>query len=544
MVLTRPCCVNSCSRGDIQTQALCLIPSPSERLSLAWCASLSRAISRLVVLYTGAHPIHGLALLRTLVHHGWRRRSSRARIPVSSGSRMGWDSRRHELRMGTWIHHLGSMRSRDELRLHHHRSHLAGLGMTVVRGVGEASILPHLRVTRSHVYWLVVGHLARRVHAGVRHRHLTHPRGCIGLLRVGRNHAVVVTAILGMRGMVSIVHLHRRHVRRLSLSHIVRSVLQVEGKLMLMGQVWDRIRRVWSGCRRACKGVSLEIFLVSQVHGGFRFFIILQLTPGRERVVRWSQPTIVIPFSALWRRNGFDVSENVALVDVDSLCLAANKLTSRGSIRHVVDSRSWARTSARLAVGVEGCSVWTWSKLMAVGVQFCAHVAGKTTVASVEVGISIVGRSSWWRASILAVGSMRRGLRVLLLLNISKSLSKCTSLLLRGMLRSAAVVAVVLILLLRILLSGSSVAVGSMASLGVWSSISASASAVAGCWSCSLVNWFALRIFTCGCFVFWGRVGLSLGHVLGVFDGFRLDLLLFGRILCNDRNQIRWYWGG
>lgn len=355
---------------------------------------------------------------------------------------------------------------------------------------------------------------------------------------------MVVTTILGMRTMMGIVHLHGRHVRRLSLSHIVRSLLQVEGKLMLVCQVRDCIRRVWSGCRRACKGVSLEVLLVGQVHCGFRFFLILQLAPGRERVVGWSQPTIVIPFAALGGRNSFDVGENVTLVNVDGLCLAANKLASRGSIRHIVNSRAWARTCAGLAIGVERCSMWARPKLMAVRVQFCAHVAGKTTVTSVEIGVSIVGRSSWWCTSILAVGSMRGGLRVLLLLDISKPLSKCTGLLLSGVLRSATVVAVVLILLLRKLLSRSRMAAGSMASLGVWCSIGASAPVVAARRSCSLVDWFALKILTRGCFLFWRRVGFSLGHVFGIFDCFGLDLLLLGRILRNDRNQVRWHWSG
>jgi ABC-type glutathione transport system ATPase component len=48
-----------------------------------WSALLALVKDRLVVLHTGAHSIHGLSLLRPLMRHHWRRRTTRARVPIN-----------------------------------------------------------------------------------------------------------------------------------------------------------------------------------------------------------------------------------------------------------------------------------------------------------------------------------------------------------------------------------------------------------------------------------------------------------------------------
>lgn len=145
--------------------------------SLARSIWLTLAICRLVILATRAHAVHGLALLGALVYHSGSRRSSWARIAIRTGAGV----RRHrwwnELGVCTWIHHLRSsnrtLRSRHELRLHHHRSLLR---VAIVRAVGKAPILSHLRVTWPHIYRLIVGHLARRIDTRIGHWHLAHAR--------------------------------------------------------------------------------------------------------------------------------------------------------------------------------------------------------------------------------------------------------------------------------------------------------------------------------------------------------------------------------
>jgi ABC-type glutathione transport system ATPase component len=48
-----------------------------------WSALLALVKDRLVVLHTGAHSIYGLSLLRPLMRHHWRRRTTRARVSIN-----------------------------------------------------------------------------------------------------------------------------------------------------------------------------------------------------------------------------------------------------------------------------------------------------------------------------------------------------------------------------------------------------------------------------------------------------------------------------
>lgn len=136
-----------------------------------WSALLAWVKDRLVILDIGAHAIHGLSLLRALVRHHRRGGTSGTGVSVDPGDRLRsrW---RHELRVAARIHHLRtrnhSLRTRYELRLHHHgTSHLALLRGHVLGVVGEATELSHLRRPR-HKDGLVVGHLCWRV-VGDRH---------------------------------------------------------------------------------------------------------------------------------------------------------------------------------------------------------------------------------------------------------------------------------------------------------------------------------------------------------------------------------------
>lgn len=128
-----------------------------------WTALLAVVKDRLVVLHIGAHSIHGLSLLRSLMCHHWCRRTTRAWVTVNTRHwlRSRW---RHELRVATRIHHLRArnhpLRPGHELLRHHHRTaHLALLRCHVLVVVGEVAVLVHLRGARPHENSLVVWYL-------------------------------------------------------------------------------------------------------------------------------------------------------------------------------------------------------------------------------------------------------------------------------------------------------------------------------------------------------------------------------------------------
>lgn len=268
---------------------------------------------------------------------------------------------------------------------------------------------------------------------------------------------MVIASILRVRS-VMVVHLHGRHMWRATLTHVVRALLKVKWKLMLMRHVWHCVRRVGGCCGLSGKRVSFHVFFVCEVHGRVGLLVVLQLAPGWQGIKRRSEATIVVPFTALRRADGLDVSKNIALIDINSLGLAADKLTSRRGLSDIVHSRTRAGSSARLAGGIERSRMWAGFKLMTVGVQLGAHVAGQATVAAVESRIAIVRGASRWCARVWASW----GLRELLLLNISESLSKRSRLLLRQVVSRSAIIPKVLlmILLLGVLLSLASMAIG------------------------------------------------------------------------------------
>lgn len=128
-----------------------------------WAALLAWVEDRLVVLHVGAHTVHRLSLLRSLMCHHRRRRTTRTRVAVNTGHwlRCRW---RHESWVTSRIHHLRArnhaLRSRHELLRHHHRaSHLTLLGGHVLMVVRKVAELVHLRRARSHENCLVVLHL-------------------------------------------------------------------------------------------------------------------------------------------------------------------------------------------------------------------------------------------------------------------------------------------------------------------------------------------------------------------------------------------------
>lgn len=79
--------------------------------------------------------------------------------------------------------------------------------------------------------------------------------------------------------MLRVVHRHMRQQRRLSLAQVLTSPLEVEGKLVLVRHVRERMSWVGSG-----KGLALQMFLVAQMHGGVRLLVVLKLPPGRQSI--------------------------------------------------------------------------------------------------------------------------------------------------------------------------------------------------------------------------------------------------------------------
>jgi hypothetical protein len=145
--------------------------------SLTRPTALTRPVGWLVILDIGAHPVHALALLRALMNHHGRLRSTRAGVTICTWHRLMRSGRRHELWMAR-VHHLWTsyhpLRRMHELRLHHH-----GL-MTLLRrhillAVREAPI-SHLRCAGWDENRLVVRYMSRRAHTIVCHWGLSHPR--------------------------------------------------------------------------------------------------------------------------------------------------------------------------------------------------------------------------------------------------------------------------------------------------------------------------------------------------------------------------------
>lgn len=234
---------------------------------------MCRPIRRLVVLDIGAHSVHVMPLLRSLMHHHGRRWSSRAGISICCCHRLWWASGRHELRMvcagvhqvRARHHPLGSW---DKLWLHHHRCAHLPLLRCVVRVIREAPKLAQLRVAGTKEDWLSIWNLCAWVDLRVCHGQLSHARRSKGLSRVGVHHPVVIIAIWLVRhgSMLRSVHLHRRHMRRLARHNVLCAVLEMERKLMLMRRhLRHDMSRVWS--RHARKRLSLKIFLVGEAHG-------------------------------------------------------------------------------------------------------------------------------------------------------------------------------------------------------------------------------------------------------------------------------------
>ena len=92
----------------------------------------------------------------------------------------------------------------------------------------------------------------------------------------------------------------------------------------------------WVGSvkRRSSKWLPLfKISLESEMHSRVGILVILQLAPSGQCIVRWAKPPIIIPILALWWRDGFDVSQDVALRHVNSFGLSANQLEPRACAR-------------------------------------------------------------------------------------------------------------------------------------------------------------------------------------------------------------------
>lgn len=82
------------------------------------------------------------------------------------------------------------------------------------------------------------------------------------------HHAVVVSAVWRVRHwtMLLRVHLHGRQVWRLPGTHVVSTVLKMEGQLMLMRVLRGGMRRVGCSGRGAVEWLTLKVFLVRKVH--------------------------------------------------------------------------------------------------------------------------------------------------------------------------------------------------------------------------------------------------------------------------------------
>src|SRR3569833_2219977 len=251
-------------------------------LTLSRMLLLRRGKDGLAELHARADAVHGgLPLLETLLHHHLRGgRSAGARISVRHGD---------------------GLRRRDAGRRH------------VVRLAGR--IHAHLRSRRHH--GLGSGHELLRRHHGQGHgrRLLLHVLVVIGevaeLVRLGRarlHHALVVLAEWRVRDVRVLGRVlgHVGHVRRLP-REAVGSLLQVEGQLVLVGQLGDGVGRVGRRDRGSGEGHPLEVVLVRQVHVRVGLLVVLLLSPRGRRVVRRPQPVVLIPVPALGRQDALDV---------------------------------------------------------------------------------------------------------------------------------------------------------------------------------------------------------------------------------------------
>jgi len=273
------------------------------------------------------------------------------------------------------------------------------------------------------------------------------------------HHPVIIVAVRLVRAqaMLWCVHLHMAHVRRLSWAHIWPALLEVEGKLMLVSHVRHHVWRVRCCHCRAREGLAFKVLLVGQAHGRVGLFIILDLPPGRQSIIRRPEATVLLPVTPWRGSNLLNVTQDMALLGVDSLGLAADELPAsrrgRPCSRHgdIISSGPRAGASARLAGGTEGRGEWSRPELMAGRVQLWTRMGGYAAKTSVDAGIDAAGGSRRRRATLRAgdVLVTRGRLRELLLLDITESLRESTSRLLGW---SATIVPILPVWLLRVLL--------------------------------------------------------------------------------------------
>ena len=165
------------------------------------------------------------------------------------------------------------------------------------------------------------------------------------------------------------MHVHGWHVWRRASRHVVRSMLQMEGKLVLVGEVRQHMGRIrgrqcaW----RACKRIALKVLLVGKEHGRVGLFVVvLALPPGGRSVVGRAQTGVVFPVSTLRGLDRLDAAQDITLLAIDTLGLASDDLANwRGRVR---DRGSGARGGAWVAGGAEAWSKGVRPKFLRVGV--------------------------------------------------------------------------------------------------------------------------------------------------------------------------------
>lgn len=145
------------------------------------------------------------------------------------------------------------------------------------------------------------------------------------------HHPIIVISIerhMRTVARLATVHLHGWHVWGLPSSRAMTTLLKVEGQLVLVGHLWDDMRRIGRGHSRCCERLSLEKCLV----GHIQLLVLFGILPVGFGIKR--RPEVPVAFFPelcvrFWR--GFvvlDVSKGEALLELDLLEDPAKDLSS------------------------------------------------------------------------------------------------------------------------------------------------------------------------------------------------------------------------
>lgn len=190
---------------------------------------------------------------------------------------------------------------------------------------------------------------------------------------------MVVVAVEGrVRTVMVALRIHRGLAGRLSGSHAVDALLEMERQLVLMGNLRDDVSWVARRHGLSREGGHLKELCVGKVHGRLRLLVVSRLSPRRLCIVGRLQAACRIPLLLRYGLDCLDVVQSIELGaegrslrfhDGLSLKEGAGGCGSRLLIRRQSDRRSRARSAATVAIGAERRSMRARPKFAAVGIQ-------------------------------------------------------------------------------------------------------------------------------------------------------------------------------